>query len=198
MVVQAQSAPVQHSAECDNATLLAGASQGDQLAWRRLIDRYDRLVRSVPRALRLQPADVHDVAQTTWLRVVQHLHAIRDPERLPGWLAVTATHESLAVLRQASRYRPTSRTDEAPDVTVDLEGFITDQDAARDLWAAVAELPVRQRRLITTLFRDGVATYDDVATTCAMPVGSIGPTRARALSQLRRKLGQRGWGPADP
>ena len=195
---QTPPAPVQRAAECDNAPSLAGASKGDQLAWRRRTGRYDRVGGSVPRALRRQPADGHGVGQTTWLRLVQHLNAIRDPERLPGWLAITVTHESLAVLRQASRYRPTSRTDEAPDVTVDLERFIADQDAARDLWAAVAELPVRQRRLITTLFRDGVATYDDVATTCAMPVGSIGPTRARALSQLRRKLGQRGWGPADP
>src|SRR3954466_12215613 len=115
-----------HAAEdCDNATLLERATQGNQLAWKRLIDRYDGLIWSVARSFRLQAADVNDVAQTTWLRLIQHLDTIREPERLAAWLAVTATHESLAVLRQTSRQRPTPMADEPPDVTVDLERSAT-------------------------------------------------------------------------
>ncbi len=182
---------------CDNATLLARAAEGDQWAWGRLIDEYDRLIRSVAASFRLQSADVHDVAQTTWMRLLQNLRTIRDPERLAGWLSVTATRESLAVLRRASRLRPLPTVDEVPDPTIGPEGNVVDRDEARDLWAAVAELSPRQQCLLIALFRDELASYNDVAAKCAMPIGSIGPTRARALSRLRSKLADRGVGPTD-
>jgi RNA polymerase sigma factor (sigma-70 family) len=163
--------------------LLEHAASGDQLAWRELLDRYDRLVRSVAASFRLQAADVHDVAQTTWLRLLQNLHTIRDPERLAGWLAVTATRESLAILRRASRH--TQVSEEPPDPATDTEASVAASDTARALWETVAELPPRQD------------SYNEVATRCAMPIGSIGPTRARALSRLRSRLAERGLGPAD-
>jgi RNA polymerase sigma factor (sigma-70 family) len=182
--------------ECDNATLLARMADGDQSAWRRLVDEYDGLVRSVAASFRLQTADVHDVAQTTWLRLLQNVRAIREPERLAGWLAVTASRESLAVLRRSSRLRPLPMVDETPDATVDPARDVADRDEAQDLWAAVAELSPRQQCLLIALFRDELDSYNDVAARCAMPVGSIGPTRARALSRLRSKLTDRGMGPA--
>jgi RNA polymerase sigma factor (sigma-70 family) len=178
-------------------TLLERAGKGDQLAWRQLIDRYDGLVRWVARSFRLQSTDVHDVAQTTWLRLVQHLHTIRDPERLAGWLAVTATRESLSVLRRAAAHDLTETADQIPDPAVDLESSAADRDTARTLWAAVSELPSRQQVLLLTLFREEVSPYTEVSTRCSMPIGSIGPTRARALVHLRRKLEERGLGSAD-
>jgi RNA polymerase sigma factor (sigma-70 family) len=185
------------AASCSNETLLQGAVHGDQLAWTQLIDRYDGLVRSVAASYRLQPADVHDVAQTTWLRLLQNVQAIRDPERLGGWLAVTASREALAALRQASRTRLLPTADETPDPTVDPARTAADGDVARELWAAVAELPPRQQILVVALFRDQLESYSDVAAKCAMPIGSIGPTRARALSRLRQKMADRGFGPAN-
>jgi RNA polymerase sigma factor (sigma-70 family) len=187
------------TAHCSNETLLTWAAEGDQWAWRRLIDRYDGLIRSVAGSFRLQPADVQDVTQTTWLRLLQNLHAIRDPERLAGWLAVTASRESLSILRKASQHSLVPLADEAPDPNpeADPERRVLDRDAAGDLWAAVAELPARQRSLLVALFREESSSYDEIAANCAMPIGSIGPTRARALSHLRRKLADRGLGAAD-
>jgi RNA polymerase sigma factor (sigma-70 family) len=187
----------QHDTQgCDDATLLARMADGDQSAWRRLVDEYDGLVRSVAASFRLQTADVHDVAQTTWLRLLQNVHAIRNPERLAGWLAVTASRESLAVLRRASRLRPLPVADGIPDATVDPARDVADRDQARVLWAAVAGLSPRQQCLLIALFRDELDSYGEVAAKCAMPVGSIGPTRARALSRLRSELADRGLGPA--
>jgi RNA polymerase sigma factor (sigma-70 family) len=179
--------------------LLERAAQGDQLAWRQLVDQYDGFVQSTARSFRLQAADVYDVAQTTWLQLLRNLHRIRDPERLAGWLAVTATRESLSLLRKASRHNvePMIQDPPDPDPAVDAETSIVDRDAAGDLWATVAQLPLRQQRLLIALFRDELDSYTEVATKCAMPIGSIGPTRARALSHLKRKLAERGLGPAD-
>ncbi len=82
------------TAEDDNATLLARMAEGDRLAWRQLIEKHERLVWSVAASFRLQTVDIQDVAQMTWLRLIQHGNSIRDPERLSGWLSVTATRES--------------------------------------------------------------------------------------------------------
>jgi RNA polymerase sigma factor (sigma-70 family) len=184
-------------AEDDNATLLARMSEGDTFAWRRLIEKHERLIWSVAASFRLQTMDIQDVAQTTWLRLIQHGHTIHDPERLAGWLAVTATRECLAVLRRTGRQSLLAADEETPDPTVDVARNAEDHDVARLLWAAVAELPPRQHSLVLALFRDDIRSYRDVAEKCALPIGSIGPTRARALSRLRRALDERGLRPDD-
>jgi RNA polymerase sigma factor (sigma-70 family) len=177
--------------------LLERARQGDQFAWQQLLDKYDGLVRSVARSFRLQPADASDVAQTTWMRLLQYSDKIVDAERLAGWLAVTTSRECLAVIRKRSRLNTEAQSDETPDPAVDVEVSVTDHETAGALWAAVADLPPRQRILIRALFLEEVGSYDHVASRCAMPVGSIGPTRARALSRLHQKLAERGLDPNE-
>jgi len=183
--------------EDDNATLLARMSEGDRIAWRRLIEKHERLIWSVAASFRLQTVDIQDVAQTTWLRLIQHGHTIHDPERLAGWLAVTATRECLALVRRTSRQSFLAADEAQPDPTVDVARSAEDHDVARLLWAAVADLPPRQHSLVLALFRDEMRSYRDVADKCALPIGSIGPTRARALSRLQRTLADRGLRPAD-
>jgi DNA-directed RNA polymerase specialized sigma24 family protein len=72
-----------------------------------------------------------------------------------------------------------------------------DREVARELWSSVDRLSPRQQKLLIALFREELDSYDDVAARCAMPIGSIGPTRARGLSRLRREITDRGLGPAD-
>jgi RNA polymerase sigma factor (sigma-70 family) len=181
----------------DNATLLARMAEGDPLAWRRLIEKHERLIWSVATSFRLQRVDIQDVVQSTWLRLIQHGSTIRDPERLAGWLAVTATRECLAVLRRTSRQTLQAADDDQRDPSVDVARSAEEHDVARVLWAAVAELPPRQHSLVLALFRDDIRSYGDVAEKCALPRGSIGPTRARALSRLRSTLADRGLRPGE-
>src|SRR4051795_2193299 len=86
--------------------LVLSAAEGDQAAWDALVDRFAGLVWSIARAHRLSAADAADVSQTTWLRLVEHLGRIRDPERVGAWLAATARNESLRPLRRAQRGPP--------------------------------------------------------------------------------------------
>src|SRR5260370_34307535 len=83
--------------------LVAAATGGDQEAWAALVERYTSLLWSVARSYRLPEADASDVVQTTWLRLVEHLDRIADPERLPGWLATTARRECMRLVRRAGR-----------------------------------------------------------------------------------------------
>src|SRR5688572_28663305 len=90
------------------ADVVQAAADGSQSAWDELVDRYAGLVWSVCRAHRLSQADAADVSQTVWLRLVEHLHRLRDPERVVSWLATTARHECYRVLRVSGRQVPTA------------------------------------------------------------------------------------------
>src|SRR4051794_19123105 len=85
------------------AELVAAAAEGDQVAWDGLVDRFNGLVWSVARAHRLSPVDAADVVQTTWLRLVEHLGRLQEPERVGAWLATTARRECLRILRSSAR-----------------------------------------------------------------------------------------------
>src|SRR5215813_12339996 len=89
--------------EDDVAVLLGRANDGDQKAWNAIVDRFTNLLWSVARGHRLGTADAADVVQTTWLRLVEHLLEIREPERLTAWLITTARRESLRVVGLSRR-----------------------------------------------------------------------------------------------
>src|SRR5262249_29116411 len=91
--------------DVEPATLLEAARQGNRAAWDALVARFNGLVWSIARGYRLGDADAHDAVQMTWLRLVENLDRIADPERLAAWLATTARRECLQLLRKARRNR---------------------------------------------------------------------------------------------
>jgi len=82
--------------------LVRSARAGKVEAWNAIVDRFAGLVWAIARRHRLSDADAADVSQTTWLRLVEHLDRIEDPDRIGGWLATTARRESLRVLRRTT------------------------------------------------------------------------------------------------
>jgi RNA polymerase sigma factor (sigma-70 family) len=176
----------------DTAALLARARAGDQAAWNALVEQHTGLLWSVARAYRLDTASAGDAIQTTWLRLVEHLDRIQDPERLGGWLATTVRRECLQVLRRNTRERLAPSADVSLD-TVDEEaepldaGLLADErDAA--LWMAFRGIPDRCQRLLRVLMATPPPSYEQVSAALDMPIGSIGPTRARCLARLRTLL----------
>ena len=168
-----------------NTGLVHRAAAGDQAAWRDLIAEYDPLLHSVTRRFRLSGEQAADVVQTTWLRLIEHIGRLREPRGLPGWLRTTAQHLCIAVVRQQSRYVPYA--DEPPAVVDGPEVEALRADRRATVRRALARLPQRDRALLSMLA--GRATsYQQISRTLDMPVGSIGPTRARALLRLRAEL----------
>jgi RNA polymerase sigma factor (sigma-70 family) len=173
----------------DLEAVVRAARDGDRDAWNALVARYGGLIWAVARSHRLGDADAADVFQTTWLRLVEHLDTIRNPEGIGSWLATTARHECLRVLRVGQRHVLTDGFDlpeEAVDVALDARLLEGERNAA--LWRAFAGLPARCRGLLRLLVADPPPSYEDVGAALEMPVGSIGPTRARCLEQLRGRL----------
>jgi RNA polymerase sigma factor (sigma-70 family) len=166
------------------AALVHAAADGDRAAWDALVDRYNGLVWSVARSHRLSTVDASDVVQTTWLRLVEHLGRLQDPERVGAWLATTARRECLRTLRHSAR---TVVSEDPPEQVVEsqLDASLLVQERDRALWQAFGGLNERCQRLLRLLVADPPPSYEDVSAALEMPIGSIGPTRQRCLDRLR-------------
>ncbi|MGH3813805.1 MAG: RNA polymerase sigma factor [Pseudonocardiaceae bacterium] len=179
------------------ATLLLAAEQGDRSAWEEIVRRYSGTVSAAVRSFRLQEADAYDAIQMTWLRLMTNWHQVQDPERLSGWLATTARRECLSILRQSKRtvYRDEAMLGTVTDPSADPEQYFLTAETVLALRSLVAELPLRGRTLLQALFSDSPPSYAEIARITGIPVGSMGPTRARALRQLRQLLDEHGLEP---
>ena len=175
--------------------LVLAARAGDDTAWRGLVARFDGMVRAVAAACRLQDSDVADAVQTSWLNAYEQIGSLREPERFGGWLRAIARNASVDICLRAGRERPADDLGVAvADPGLGPEALALRTEVVRDVRAAVATLPLRNRLIVECLFFAGAA-YATVAGETGMPSGGIGPTRARTLARLRRQLGRRGHGP---
>lgn len=173
--------------------LVQDAASGDLRAWNALVDEFGGMLWAIARAHRLSDADAADVAQKTWLRLLLHLERLDDPAKAGAWLATTARRECLRVLRHAQRHvelvseaPERESTDAAPGDAL----LTAERDAA--LWRAVGRLRPSDQALLRLLTADPPPAYEEISAALDMPIGSIGPTRARALERLRHELGSEG------
>jgi len=179
-----------NAAGVSTADLVTRAKGGDSQAWDALVERFAPLIWSICRRYRLGRADAADAGQCVWLRLVDGLAAIRDPDALPGWLATTTERECIRVLRAARR--PEARgqaldVENIPDKQIGMaehELLVAERHAA--LREALARLPPKYQCLMALLVEDPPVPYGEISARLGIPVGSIGPSRARCLDKLRR------------
>ena len=184
----------------DVAAWVATAASGDKAAWNKLVDRFAPTVWAVARGHRLNAADAADVSQTTWLRLVEHLGRIEQPERIGAWLATTARRESLRVLRLSGRQVPNG--DDFEQVVDTRDNSARDDALIADhrseiVAELIAQLPVRSQTLLRLLSANSPLSYKEISEALDMPIGSIGPTRARALERLKVLALKAGIDPQD-
>jgi RNA polymerase sigma factor (sigma-70 family) len=170
--------------------LIRAAAAGDQAAWDAIVDRYAGLVWATTRAHRLSRHEAADVAQTTWLRLVENLDRIREPERLAGWLATTARRECLRHIRLHTRELPSDQTDTFESVSGEaVEAALISGERNAGLWRAFGKLSERCQALLRLLVSEEEPSYEAIGAALDMPVGAIGPTRMRCLEKLRTIAG---------
>ncbi len=169
------------------ARLVNEAANGNQAAWDQLVEAFSGLVWSVVRANGLFGADAADVSQTVWLRLVEHLDRLREPERAGAWLATTARHECFRVLRRRGRTVAMADPPEQTDLAVDADpgGLVVAAEDHELLMSALDDLSPPCQTLLRLLICDPPLTYDEISVVLDMPKGSIGPTRQRCLGRLR-------------
>ncbi len=180
----------QSEAATATADLMLGVAGGDRQAWEELVGRYTGMLHAIARSYGLDPAASGDVVQTTWLRLVEHLGTLREPSAVSGWLATTVRRQCLLLVRNRQRELPVEQADELYPLDNDHspEGEVVARDRDARVRAAFHRLPVKDRRLLACLMISARCSYADASARLGMPVGSIGPTRARSLQRLRREL----------
>lgn len=173
-------------ADAELAALVRAAVGGDADAVTRLVDRFDRTLRSVTRFYRLSRWDADDVIQATWLAFLEHGGALREGAAVRAWLETTARRQCLRVLQSRMREQPTEDRLLDEGVHHDPHDAIFAADRRAALLDALEDLPLARRRLMTLLVAKPDISYEEVGRTLGMPIGSIGPTRLRSISTLRQ------------
>jgi RNA polymerase sigma factor (sigma-70 family) len=176
------------------ARLMALAASGDRRAWESLVDAYSGMIWMIARNHRLGHGDAADVSQTTWLRLLEHIDRLNDPGHVGAWLATTARRESLRVQARSKRTVLVADHDELEparrgDAAVDgVDAALLLDERREEVRAALARLPERCQLLMRLLMTEPPLSYEEVSAALGMPIGSIGPTRARCLARVRALL----------
>lgn len=175
----------------DDATLVGRCLGDDRAAWEQLVARHGPLAWAVIRRAGLSPEDAADVYQVTWLAALEQLPQIREPSRFPAWIARTAHVQALRIRRGygisrrvLSRIRPRELDERVPD---DEIAALEDRSRVATALGAIGDRCAALLRLL--YFESPALAYRDISSRLRMPVGSIGPTRARCLEKLARRLG---------
>jgi len=176
--------------------LVAACLSGDEQAWSELIDRYNRLIFSIPLKQGLSRDEAADIFQAVCLDLVAELPRLRDPQALPAWLIQTTVHKVSKWRRRSDRYVPDdgahSERTPAPDADIP-DALIREVQQAQALRAAVSGLSERCQRMVHLLFFETPPRpYKDVAAELGVATGSIGFLRGRCLDRLRAALAEVG------
>ncbi|MEV8021855.1 sigma-70 family RNA polymerase sigma factor [Streptomyces sp. NPDC086554] len=175
----------------DVEALVTRCRQGDQRAWAELNRRFEPLVRAVARSFRLHPADCEDVCQSTWIRIIEGISFVRTPDKLRAWIVTVARREALRHRTRSERHVPVGGGHDLHDIAdtgVTPEERAVERAEAALVRAAVERLDPGHRALLLLLFSDTSPSYTEISARLGIPRGSIGPTRKRALEQLKALL----------
>jgi RNA polymerase sigma factor (sigma-70 family) len=182
-----------------DATLLAAVARGDARAAGVLVERYQALVYSIPARYRLPPDVRDDVFQSVFLALVRSAASLRDAQSLPKWLITTTARECWRQAAQRGQGTGRGHADTGDGAaTGDLDAAARDElpeaevvrfEEQHRLHAALARLGGRCEALLRALFLDRAQpAYGEIARRLGMPIGSIGPIRARCLKKLAEFL----------
>ena len=176
--------------------LLLGCRARERGAWRRLLGKYERLVYSIPLRYGLSREDAADVAQVAFTALIQNIDDLPEDSRLGGWLSTVAKRHTWKLLGRARRERANEHLEGAE---LAENALMLGKTAAESIehwelteWVegGLAKLGDPCRELLLALyFSPESPSYAEVAASLGMPVGSIGPTRARCLKRLQQALG---------
>jgi RNA polymerase sigma factor (sigma-70 family) len=176
---------------CGTADLLGRAAQGDQQAWRELVDLNGAVVWAAARAYSSNITDAEDVCQATWLLLAENLDRLRTPEALTGWLVTTARRESIRLVRARHREAPSGLDSAVLDVgesAEDPESKAVQSMITARMWQAFAGLSHQCQQLLRVIAVAPEASYAQVSEALGIARGTIGPKKNRCLTALRKLM----------
>ena len=172
--------------------LIHACRKGNQQAWETILTKYERLVFSIPLRYGLSHDDAADITQLTFTILLQSLDRLADDSRLGPWLATVARRHTWRLLRRSQRESVNEAEDLSESTTMLGQAVGDSPERWENLeWLnqGLSQLNERCRNLILALYFDTEQpSYADIAARFDIPVGSVGPTRARCLERLKQFL----------
>lgn len=179
-----------------DADLVRLCIDGNADAWNELVDRFGRLVYSISIKCGLAGNDADDVFQTVFGIVLRKLNELRDESRLAGWIGRTAQREAWR-MRRRRRGEPLT-LDDAAEPAADDDVDLARAEQQHIVRRGLSELGGRCQELLEALFLGADdPDYQTIAERLGIPVGSIGPTRARCFTKLEAILKKLGIADSD-
>jgi RNA polymerase sigma factor (sigma-70 family) len=180
------------SSKWTDARLVRGCLDGNQEAWSALIQKYKNLIFSVPIQYGFNREDAADIFQSVCVELLSQLAKLREPRSLPKWILMVTSHTCYH--RKHKDQKNQMKADEMARwfedaLPAEAEEIVKSAEREQALRSAVSELSQQCQRLVHMLFfEDSARPYNEVAKELSLATGSIGLTRQRCLSRLRRKL----------
>ena len=187
-----------------DAELIEAARESDEEAWEQIVGRYQSLINAIGRRHQLAPHDVHDLSQYVWMQLLDHIDKLREPRALRGWISATTTHRCYEILRNQKRSVSVDPLVISRFELVDTTGRKTNGEGPlavdddllraeerRAIRQGLAELTESQQELLRLLVADPPVPYCEISRRMQLPIGSIGPTRARLLKKLKGSIAVR-------
>jgi RNA polymerase sigma factor (sigma-70 family) len=183
------------SAADSDRDLIRRCQQGSAGAWQQALNKYERLVYSIPLRYGLSRDDAADIAQNTFIILIESLDTLSEDSRLGAWLATVARRHTWRLLER-NRREIASEGLEGADLAARAV-LLGESDAdsiehwelSELLETGLSQIGEPCRELLLALyFQPELSSYAEVAASLGMPIGSIGPTRARCLKRLRQVL----------
>jgi RNA polymerase sigma factor (sigma-70 family) len=181
--------------------LIARCLAHDEGAWAEFLHRYQRLIYSTILKVGLPADETEDAFQASIGAIYRQLPRLRHPDKLLSWIVGISWRQAINRIRYRSKEISLAPDDPALENPLDpraTEG-LADQarvelERAQQAQEAMTALPERCRRLLQYLFyEDPSPDYAEIARREGIPIGSLGPTRARCLEKLRRYFRDHGW-----
>jgi RNA polymerase sigma factor (sigma-70 family) len=169
----------------DFPELVVRARAGDADAWRDIVEGLQGVVWRTVGGFGLSPEDRKDVFAAAFFRLFERLDTIREPLKLPGWIATTTRNEALTLLRARNRLEPRDTVGDGDSGAGPPDQDLLDLELIDALHQALERLAPGCRRLLEMLTVEPPLSYDEISVALDMPRGSIGPTRQRCLDRLR-------------
>jgi RNA polymerase sigma factor (sigma-70 family) len=178
-----------------DAQLVAQCLNGREEAWEALIQKYKRLIYSIPIKYGASSADAADILQSVYMELFSELSKLRKADSLKSWLMVITSRKCFQWHRQ-KRFELTleSLEEDYPEVIAVSAPQIVEAEREQCLREGIAQLSPRCRELVRLLFyEDPPLPYAEVAQRLGLATGSIGFTRGRCLDRLHKVLREMGF-----
>lgn len=192
--IETESPATQH--KWPDTRLVEQCIRGNEEAWSALIDKYKRLIFSIPIKYGLSPDDATDIFQNVCLELLSTLPKLREPKALPKWIMQVTAHKCLRQKKQGQRMESSDQNEAPMEAAIPpaAEEIVREAEEEHNLREAIAAMPDRCRQLVEMLFFEEPARpYKEIAETLGIATGSIGFIRQRCLDKLRQRLSETGF-----